>query len=502
MRILKELHRRTSIKSKGILYVMLLIVIIYTSVSILVLSSARRNLIVQLKQFHLSIAEKLAVNSSDSIISGDYGFLMEQIRQLISSGQIKGVRVIDRRGIIIASDHLGSIGKSDRKLSEKMENTLKIGATQKEISESDLFLPVEIDGDILGFLRVNFDWDSEREALDREFRKTKIQLIYLALIILAAGIGGSFVVSLILTRPITSLSKEIEAFDREIHSGSGNLIDPSDRDETIQLRHAFHRMVENLRNYLEEFKKMSEDRTKLTCMAAIGQMSAQIAHEIRNSLYAIRSAISGIERKGDSSAIQEYVDIIKDETLEMTIMADEFLRFAKVPSPLPVQCNIDNIIKRVTELLEPDLTESRVKVIMEGDESIPGIMGDPALLKQVFMNLFINAIQAMKEGGNIIVEYSTSGGWLEIHVKDTGPGIPEDIATMIFQPFFTTRTEGSGLGLATAYKIILAHHGDIKLVESERGAHFLITLPLLDNRYIKDSIEIKKEGTILRSQKV
>ena len=110
MRILKKLHRNTSIKSKGVLYVMLLIAIIYTSVSILVLSSARRNLIVQLKQFHLSIAEKLAVNSSDSIISGDYGFLMEQIRQLISSGQIKGVRVIDRRGIIIASDHLGRQG--------------------------------------------------------------------------------------------------------------------------------------------------------------------------------------------------------------------------------------------------------------------------------------------------------------------------------------------------------------------------------------------------------
>lgn len=470
---------------------MLLIVVIYTSVSILVLTSARRNLIEQLKHFHLSIAEKLTVNASDSIVSGDYGFLMEQIRQLKSSGQIKGVKIIDRRGIIIASDSFGNIGQSDKGLFERMNNT------KKEISETDLFLPVEIDKDLLGFLKVSFDWESEREALDREFRKTEIQLIYLALIILAIGIGGSFVVSLILTRPITTLSKEIEDFEREIHSGSGNLIDPSDRDETVQLKHAFHRMVGNLRNYLEEFKKMSEDRVKLVCMATVGQMSAQIAHEIRNSLYAIRSAISGIERKSNSSAIQEYVDIIKDETLEMTMMADEFLRFAKVPSPIPAPCNIDDIVKRVTELLEPDLTESRVKVIIEDNKSIPEIMGDPALLKQVFMNLFLNAIQAMKEGGDIIVNYRTNEGQLEIGVKDTGPGIPEEIASMVFQPFFTTRSEGSGLGLATAYKIILAHHGDIKLIESKRGAHFLITLPLQNNK-----IGFKNEIPTQREQKV
>jgi signal transduction histidine kinase len=476
---------------------MLLITIIYTSVSIIVLSSARRNLISQLKQFHLSTAEKLSINAADSIISGDYGFLMEQIRQLNSSGQIKGVKIIDWRGIIIASDDPGNIGKSDRRLSERLEKALEKGEVLKEITESELFLPVDVDGDILGFLEVNFDWDSEKSVLDREFSKTKIQLIYLAFIILAFGIGGSFVVSLILTRPITSLSKEIEAFEREIHSGSGNLIDPSDRDETIQLRHAFRRMAENLRNYLEELEKMSEDRVKLTCMAAIGQMSAQIAHEIRNSLYAIRSAISGIERKDDSSTIREYIDIIKDEALEMTIMADEFLRFAKVPSPLPVQCNIDDIIKRVTELLEPDLIEAGVKVIKEGTNRIPEIMGDPALLKQVFMNLFINAIQAMKEGGNIIVGYSTHEGWLEIHIKDTGPGIPEEIATMIFQPFFTTRAEGIGLGLATAYKIILAHHGDIKLIRSERGAHFLITLPLQDNKIV-----FKNETPAHKEQKV
>ncbi len=484
MDILKDLNRRTSIKTKGILYMMLLITIIYLSVSIIVLSSARRNLVTQLTQFHRAIAEKLAVTASDSIISEDYGSLMEQIRQLKSSAQIRSVKIIDRRGIVVSSDNLTDIGQLDGKLLEKLNDTSRNWKDIKNISETEIFLPVKVEGDVLGALRINFDWDSERAALDEEFKKTKIQLVYLALIIFAAGIGGSFIVSLVLTRPIRNLSKEMEAFEKEIISdSSSNLYEPSGRDETIQLRQAFHHMIENLKRYLMEFKRMSEEREKLTCMAAIGQMSAQIAHEIRNSLYAIRGAISGIERTNELSEIHEYMDIIKDETLEMTIMADEFLRFSRTPSPSPAPCNIDDVVNKVIELLESDLEESGVKVMKEGHNKPPAIVGDSALLKQVFMNLFINAIQAMIDGGVITVQYRTSNGWLEVSVKDTGPGIPEEIASKIFQPFFTTRAEGSGLGLAMVYKIILAHHGDIKLLKSEEGSYFLITLPMLDNKY-------------------
>ncbi len=479
MRILKEIHRRTSIKTKGVVYVVALILVIYLSVSIVVLSSARKNLNAQLNQFHLSIARKLAVTASDSIVSDDYGFLMEQIRRLKSAGQIKHAKIVDRRGIVISSDDLQMIGGLDKGLLEKMKTTIGKDPIPPASPEADVVVPVEIDGDLLGAVEVEFDWEAENRALDLEFRKTIIQLVYIAVIIFAVGVSGAFVVSMVLTRPIRNLLREIEEFEREIQSGSGELSDPSDRDETVQLRHAFHCMTENLRNYLREFKKMSEDRERLTCMATVGQMSAQIAHEIRNSLYAIRGAISGIKRSGDLSEVQEYIEIIKDETVEMTMMADEFLRFARIPSPSPVPCNIDDIINKVIELLEPDFEEGKVTVVRRGGDAAE-VMGDPTLLKQAFMNLFINAVQAMEGGGRIYVEYRRSGDALEVLVEDTGPGIPGEMAPRIFQPFFTTKAEGSGLGLATVYKIIVAHHGDIRILDSERGARFLITLPLAE----------------------
>ena len=499
MKALRDLNKRTSIKTKGVLYMMLLIVVIYVSVSIVVLSSSKRNLNIQRQQFHKSVAEKLAINASDAMISEDFGFLMEQIRQLKSSGQIKDIKIVDRQGIVIASDSLKNIGKLDDALLKKLEDAGS-GISGNE-SESQMFLSIGISGDILGGLEIDFDLDAEDAGLNKEFKKTIIQLMYLSLIIFAVGIGGSFIVSMILTRPITSLLKEIEVFEREIGLRHTKLYDPSDRDEAVQLRHAFYNMIEDLKRYLSEFRRMSEEREMLTCMATVGEMSAQIAHELRNSLHSIRGAISGIERSGDIAEVREYIAIIKDETREMTMMADEFFRFAKMPSPSFVYCEISNVIDKVIDLLEPDLEESNVKVIKKEGERIPKIMGDPTLLKQVVINLFMNAIQAMKQDGAITVEYTTSDGWLEVYIKDTGPGVPKEIAQKIFQPFFTTRADGTGLGLATVYKIILAHHGDVKLLLSEKGAHFVIKLPLGD-RHIADTDELKLESLAMEGANI
>ncbi len=485
MKILSELNKRTSIKAKGILYMMLMLIIIYISVSLIVLSTAHKNLDLQLKQFHASIARKLAVSASDSIIAKDYGPLMEQVRQLKQSSQVQSVKAVDKRGIVVLSDDLGEIGRHDPEMLGRLREAAPGGAGPRNLSDTKVFMPVSVGGDVLGALQVNFS-GSENATPDREFKKTKVQLAYLSFLIFAAGIWGSFIVSSILSKPLTKLVREVESFEKEITFGGTNLYDPATRDESAQLRQAFQHMIEHLKKYLKEFRKMSEEREKITCMAAVGQMSAQIAHEMRNSLYAIRGAASEIKRINHQPEIEEYADIIKDESLEMTIMADEFLRFSRIPSPSPRPCRVTEIVDRVVELLDSDLEEAGVRVTRVECSEVPQIMGDPALLKQVFMNLFINAIQAMREGGMITVEYKASGEWAEVHIMDTGPGIPEKIASRIFQPFFTTKTEGSGLGLATAYKIILTHHGEIKLLGSDEGAHFMIMLPLAGGEFARN----------------
>ncbi|MDA8168901.1 MAG: ATP-binding protein [Nitrospiraceae bacterium] len=482
MKTLTDLNTHTSIKTKGILYMMLMLVIIYVSVSLIVLSNAHKNLDLQLKRFHVSIAQKLAVAASDSMITNDYGPLVEQVRQMKLSSHVQGVRAVDRRGIVVLSDNLAEIGRHDPEMAGRLRSSGRNDA--KSLSGTRVFIPVSVGGDALGALQVDFN-KSEKAGLDREFMKTKIQLIYLSFLIFAAGIWGSFIVSSVLTKPLTKLVREIESFEKEITFGNSNLYDPAARDESVQLRQAFQHMIGNLKKYLKEFRKMSEEREKITCMATVGQMSAQIAHEMRNSLYAIRGAAAEIKKINRQPEIGEYADIVKDESLEMMIMADEFLRFSRIPSPAPRPCRITEIVDRVVELLDSDLEDAGVRVTKLEFPDVPKVMGDPALLKQVFMNLFINAIQAMKGGGMITVEYNVSGEWVEVHIMDTGPGIPGNIASKIFQPFFTTKNEGSGLGLATAYKIILTHHGEIKLLSSDEGAHFLITLPLAGAEYVR-----------------
>ncbi|MEJ2696632.1 MAG: ATP-binding protein [Candidatus Sulfobium sp.] len=482
MRIFRELNERTSIKVKGILYMMLMLMVIYFSVSLIVLSTAHKNLDLHLRQFHTSIAQKLAVSASDSIIAKDYGSLMEQVRQLRQSSQVQGVKAVDMRGIVVLSDDLSEIGKREPQMLQRLRDVTIAGNDARDVSDTEVFMPVDVEGDVLGALQVKFN-DSGKTGPSREFRKTEIQLAYLSLLIFAAGIWGSFMVSSILTKPVTKLVREIESFEKEITLGGGNLYDPVVRDESVQLKQAFRHMIEHLKEYLQEFRRMSEEREKISCMAMVGQMSAQIAHEMRNSLYAIRGAASEIKRINHQSEIEEYADIIKDESLEMTIMADEFLRFSRMPSPSPRPCRITDIVDRVVELLDTDLDEAGVRVVRLEPHEVPQIIGDPALLKQAFMNLFINAIQAMEEGGKITVDYKVSGERVEVHVMDTGPGIPEEVASRMFQPFFTTKTEGSGLGLATVYKIIFTHHGEIKLLGSDGGAHFQIMLPLAGSEY-------------------
>ena len=473
MKILRQLHERTSIRTKGILYMMLMISLIYLSVSLVVLSTARKNMALQLRQFHDSIAEKLAGSASDAMISRDYGPLLEQVRQLKLTSGVKNVTAVDRRGIIVLSGNLREIGQTAPDVYKRFQAT-GLPPQDDGYDGSRIFLPVSAGGDVLGAIRVDF---AKRNRPGKEFRKTRVELVYLSFLIFAAGIGGSFIVSSILAKPMARLVKEVEAFEKEITFGDANLYDRSARDESVQLRQAFQQMIGNLKKYLKEFRKMSEEKEKLTCMAAVGQMSAQIAHEMRNSLYAIRGAASEIGKANSQPEIKEYIDIIKDESLEMMIMADEYLRFSRIPSPMPRLCHLKEIVDKVAELLETDLEEAGVKVKSVGAPGMQ-IMCDPALLKQVFMNLFINAIQAMTGGGTITVEYELSGEWLRVHVMDTGPGVPEKIASSIFQPFFTTKNEGSGLGLATVYKIMLTHHGEIRLAGSGKGAHFELQFPL------------------------
>ena len=476
MNPLAQLYCRTSIRTKGLLYVIALIVVIFLTVSVLVMSTVRRNLISQLNEFHGSVARKLAQTASNVLLSHDYGFLMEQIRQLRAAGQIAGVRIIDNRHVVVASDTIRDIGLRDDGLF-KLAGRDVTPATP--LPGGDLIMPIMIEGESLGAMRIGFNQAGESRRIEQELDRTIRRILYLALLIFVLGISGAFIIARALAKPIIELCGEIEAFDQEIYPDTSAPGSESCRDETLRLRDAFRRMMTNLRTYLLRNKKIAEEREKLTCMAAIGQMSAQIAHETRNSLYAIRGAVSGLEKADTLDESQEYVEVIKDEIQEMKRMSDDFLQFARTPEPELVVCRIDEVVKRVAELLEPDFEEAGIRLVRRGKD-VPPVLADPTLLKRAFMNLFLNAVQAMEDSGTITVEYRTNGSYVETRVQDEGPGIPPEVNIKIFQPFFSTKINGSGLGLSTVYKLMAAQHGEVDLEDSEVGARFMLQLPVAD----------------------
>jgi len=478
---LHNLNRRTSIRTKGVVYVVVLIVAIFLTVSAVVMTTVRGKLLEQLGDFHVSIAKKLALTASDALLSRDYGFLMDQIGQLTAAGGVSGVQIADRRAVVVAADAVSAIGAVDPELADFMAQAKGARCAIEERPDA-LIMPVEIGGDLLGATRVTFDQQAEWARVDQELGQTQRQLLSLALIIFTLGIGGALVISNALTRSIVELAREAERFDREIYPDEARVAAGDDKDETVRLRDSFLRMVANTRRYLREFRRLSEERQRLTCMATIGQMSAQVAHETRNSLHAIRGAVTGLERSDPAPEVREYIEVIQEEAVELTRMSEEFLRFARTPRPEVAPCDVVAVVGRVVELLDPDLDEAGVAVVRELD-GVPSVLGDPRLLKQVFVNLFLNAMQAMEGGGTIQVSGSIDDDRLVLRVHDTGPGIdPADVEN-IFQPFFTTKSDGTGLGLATVYKMIVAQHGEIELEATASGTTFAIYLQLAEEAH-------------------
>jgi signal transduction histidine kinase len=230
-------------------------------------------------------------------------------------------------------------------------------------------------------------------------------------------------------------------------------------------------VISNARS-LDEMRRMSE-------LAAIGQLAANIAHEIRNPLSSIKGAAQFL-RDEDTGSLsgREFLDIIVDEVNVLNGITAEFLDYAR-PTRLDIgRADINKIVSRSLQLMQFDVEGHGIEVRQDLAPGLPSIMADGSKLDQVLRNLITNARQAMPSGGRLTV--STQSDWqgVTVSVEDTGVGIPEHQISQIFQPFFTTKTKGIGIGLAIVQKIIDKHNGRIAVESTPgQGAKFHIYLP-------------------------
>ena len=258
----------------------------------------------------------------------------------------------------------------------------------------------------------------------------------------------------------------------------------------IAVENAFaYKLVEDYAKKLEEAnKELRETQAQLIQsekMSAVGQLAAGIAHEIRNPLNIIEGAryyLSQMISGENSRIIGEYLDYIKNEVDRTNRLIDNLLKFSRVEPQHFELVDINNILEDTLSLLRKQLSDNNIRLITNFNYQIPKIMGDLNQLWQVFINIVINAVQAMPQGGELRIDtglYYGSRDHMFISFKDTGIGIDEKNLPKIFNPFFTTKDIGTGLGLSISYKIVEEHKGRI-VVNSEkgRGSIFILELPV------------------------
>ena len=161
-------------------------------------------------------------------------------------------------------------------------------------------------------------------------------------------------------------------------------------------------------------------------------------------------------------------------------IVNEFLQFARTPKPVRQPCDLSEVAVSVKTLCSKEASDHNVTIDIESPENLSEVRVDAPQLQQAILNVVLNAIQAMPAGGLIRIQLETGDDRVIVRVRDQGPGIPDDARTRLFEPFFTTRARGTGLGLALAKKLVEAQGGDIRVEDPPKslGACFIITLPI------------------------
>ena len=231
-----------------------------------------------------------------------------------------------------------------------------------------------------------------------------------------------------------------------------------------------------------EIKNLNEEISRHKRLVALGKLSAGIAHEIRNPLSSIRGLAQFVYNSfSKTDERKEDLDTIIQEVDRLNKLVVQVLDFAKLKKPNLIRFSLNDLIRKIAALFKLEIKDKQIKFYLELSPDISQIQADEDQVRQILMNVIINAIQAILNKGEIKIKTEKvllrGEPAIKLIIEDSGIGIPEKDFNQIFDPFFSTKEKGSGLGLSIAYKLIEAHHGEIKVESKEgEGTKFIILL--------------------------
>ncbi|MBI3802843.1 MAG: HAMP domain-containing protein [Nitrospirae bacterium] len=438
----------------------------------------------------LSTAIKISVEELTSTERSDEARLADYVGRLKNKG-VKEISIISNEQEVIASSNPKRVGsKIITKVDPKHKDlfiTAKVGDEQDSTGphrEYNLLVPIVVDGERMGFVHVDMRLEDYGQFLKDNHERRLITTLFIFMV----GIGLSIFLSIKYTQPIA----EVVQAAKKVASGDLSQTLPAQRrDEIGDLTRSFNEMVDKLRRQreLEERLRHAEQ------LSVLGQMASSIAHEIRNPLNLINLSIDHLKSQFPDwntlkqKEAEEIISNVKVEIYRLNHMIENFLKYGKPLRLSYAEVDLETLLQEVLGLAQHKAGEQRVEIVVGEVAVLPKIDGDPELLKTCLINVILNAIQAMPQGGKLEIQIhrvpSEAGEkeepavseQVELTFRDNGAGISEEDLRKIFEPYFTTKKLGIGLGLAMTQRIVEEHGGSI-LVQSQLQQGTIVTMKL------------------------
>lgn len=427
----------------------------------LILQEERRTLEAELQSKGRYLAELMSHNIIEPILYEErhaiYSFLKSSMRS--EEGLIVHAAVYDKNGEMIVSaskDEQYERPELPPYIFDSANDTAEIREDNK-LALYYLSKPIKVQTlGTIGFLRLSIT----KEFLFSTLKGVRQKLFLFSTAVTFVGIVFGLYMARKVLNPILVLSKGVGMV------GEGEVgveVPVVGQGEIRELSLSFNRMSVKLKELIDKIKSAQEHMVRTEKLYAIGEFSAGIAHEIKNPLTPIMMLMRRVKEEKESLTDKD-VEIIEEELNRIDKIVTEFLAFARPDKVEKTKMNINEVISEVITLTKPKMDRSGIFIIEKYLPAIPDITGNSDALKQVFLNIMLNAVQAMDgKGGDLTVETSTGDGKVMVIISDTGIGIPEENLKKVYDPFFTTKKEGTGMGLALTHNIVSDHSGRIDI---------------------------------------
>jgi signal transduction histidine kinase len=473
------------LQNKFILITTCAIIVIMSIVGYLAVAREKSILYAEVEKQGRLLGETLAIPIINDLIYERLGLVEEgglidnYIMEVFNRRDINllYIAIMDEEGRVISHNNITEYGKvyAD-KLTKKAlaaDRTLIQHYRGMDHNALDFGVPLSIGKKRWGTLKFGISL----EKVEQEMFATLKRIVILTIVLLVMGFAIIVLLSRRFISPITQLANAME----KAQFGCMDLkVDVKGHDEFAVLGERFNSMIERIRQANEELKRTHEKMVQSEKLASIGILAAGVAHEINNPLGGIFNCLKILRQNGDNTELREkYLDLFNEGMDRIENTVSKLLWMSRKAERVPVDVNIRNGVDSVYSLLDYKMKKGKIAFRNEVPDDLR-IAFDVHDFQQLFLNLFINAIHAMPEGGVLEVTGRREGSSVTLEVADSGCGIEADNINRIFDPFFTTKPtgEGTGLGLWLTYEIVRNYDSKIS-VESDigKGSRFIVQFP-------------------------